>query len=235
MPDALARVEAAIAGLCAAGRGNVCLDADGVLWREDAGDSYWTYALDGGFLLPEQEQAGRAALLAYRRGELLDGEDGASCQAAAEILAGLSEAFVAANTRDFIHAHFRNRMIPQVRDWVRRLQAAGVHCWVVSGTNQWLIRAGAEMFDIPPERVLAIANVVRDGRLTAELRRPFTFRKGKAAAIRAALPRPPEMAFGNTANDIAMLECATRLAVAVEPDEELWKVAEQRGWPVLVL
>jgi phosphoserine phosphatase len=126
-------------------------------------------------------------------------------------------------------------MIPQVRDWVRRLQAAGVHCWVVSGTNQWLIRAGAEMFEIPPERVLAIANVVRHGRLTAELRRPFTFRKGKAAAIRAALPRPPEMAFGNTANDIAMLECATRLAVAVEPDEELRKMAEQRGWPVLAL
>ncbi len=38
------------------------------------------------------------------------------------------------------------------------------------------------------------------------------------------------MAFGNTAQDISMLETATRLAVAVEPDSELLQAAQQRNW-----
>ena len=44
-----------------------------------------------------------------------------------------------------------------------------------------------------------------------------------------------EVAFGNTMNDIPMLEMATRLAVAVEPDAELLALAGKRGWTVLDL
>lgn len=223
----ISRVEKAVAELCAAGRGpgrrNVCFDADGVLWREDVGNAYWVSSMERHILRPKQEAIARKAWEAYCRGELEDGEEGKLAALAARVLQGLREDFVAADSRAFVHKEFPKHIIPEIRDWVRRLESAGVNCWVVSGSHLWIVRAGAELLGIPPERVLAVTVISCNGVLTGNLAQPFPY------------PAAPEMAFGNTAQDISMLETATRLAVAVEPDTGLLEAARQRGWPVLNL
>lgn len=229
----ISRVEKAVAELCAAGRGNVCFDADGVLWREDVGNAYWVSSMERHILRPKQEAIGRKAWEAFCRGELTDGEEGKVAALAARVLQGLREDFVAADSRAFVHKQFPKHIIPEIRDWVRRLESAGVNCWVVSGSHLWIVRAGAELLGIPPERVLAVTVISCNGVLTGNLAQPFPYGNGKAEAIRLRLPAAPEMAFGNTAQDISMLETATRLAVAVEPDAELLEAARVRGWPVL--
>lgn len=215
---------------CGKAGGNVCFDADGVLWRQDAGDSYFRSCLERHILLPEQERVARRAFAAYTQGSLAEDRIAGVC---AEVMQGLSDAFVTADARQFMQAHFRSHLIPEIAAWIARLQAAGVDCWVVSGSNRWFVAAGAEMVGIPATRVLAVSNAVIDGVLTSRIEQPVTFGEGKAEAIRKRLPALPDMAFGNTAQDIPMLNLATRLAVAVEPDRELLAIASSRGWAVL--
>ncbi len=221
-------MEAAVAALA---RGaNVCFDADGVLWREDVGNSYLLSQIERHVLLPEEENEARRAWDAYCRGELEDGRLAALC---ATLMRGLREEFVAADALEFFRRSFTQFIVPKVQEWITRLQARGVNCWVVSGSHRWIVTAGAEVMGIPEERVLAVATAVRDGVLTGDLLHPFPYGPGKAEAIRLRLGRAPEMAFGNTASDIPMLEMATCLAVAVEPDAELARVARERGWAII--
>ncbi len=223
--------ESVIAELCAARRGNVCFDADGVLWREDAGNEYLLSCLERHILKPEQEKIARQGWDDAMSGAIPDSRMAEVC---AEVLQGLEESFVETDARTFMQRRFRGLLIPDIVFWIARLQSAGVKCWAVSGTNQWCVTAGAAMTGIPKERVLAVANVVRRGVLTGELERPIPYGPGKAEAIRARLPSPPEMCFGNSGQDIPMLRLATRLAVAVEPDAALREAAQEAGWTLLL-
>lgn len=233
--SALTRVNDAVAELCAAGRGHVCFDADGVLWREDVANDYMVSCLDRHILRPMQEDIARKAWEALWRGELdIEGETRLAA-ISVEVLQGLREDFVAADCAAFAQKRFAPLLIPETRDWVTRLQTAGVTCWVLSGSLIWGVRAGAALVGIPPERVLAVGTLACNGILTPKLAQPFTYGPGKAEAIRKILPEPPLMAFGNTINDVPMLETATRLAVAIEPDGGLARIAAERDWPVLEL
>lgn len=230
---ALARVNAAVDELCAAGHAQACFDADGVLWREDVGNDYFASCLERHLLRPKQEAVALEALEAWRRGELTDGEEGRLAALAVQVLQGLREQFVASDCAAFVRQRFPPFLIPEIRAWIQRLQTAGIACWVVSGSPVWGVRAGAELVGIPAERVLAVSTVACNGVLTPNLANPFPFGGGKAEAIRALLPEPPALAFGNTVYDVPMLELATSLAVAVEPDADLRSIAGERGWAVL--
>ena len=234
-PSSLARVNAAVAEVCAAGRGHVCLDADGVLWREDVANDYMASCLERHILRPKQEAIAREAWEKYWRGELDREGETRLAAISVEVFQGLHEDFVAADCAAFVQKRFASLLIPEVRDWVARLQTAGATCWVLSGSLIWGVRAGAALVGIPPERVLAVGTLACNGILTPRLAQPFTYGPGKAEAVRQILPEPPIMVFGNTINDVPMLETATRMAVAIEPDAELARIAAERDWPVLEL
>ncbi len=225
----LARVEAAVTKLCARGVGLATFDADGVLWREDAGNSFLLWQIENHRLLPVTESEARHAWEAYSRGALGDLELAVLCAAC---LRGLHEEKVDADARDFFERQFRRHVIPQTQAWARRLEGSGVEVWIVSGSHRWIVAAGARAVGISDERLLAVDVVVRDGLLTPEVRLPVTFGEGKAEAIRQRLGRMPDLAAGNMLSDAPMLELAA-VAVAVEPEPALAELAAERGWPVV--
>lgn len=227
--DGRARVEAVVDQLCARGAGLATFDADGVLWREDAGNSFLLWQIENHCLLPQAERQARYAWDAYRRGLLGDLELAVLC---ATCLRGLPEEKVDADARNFFERHFRRHLLPDTGAWARRLQEAGVEVWIVSGSHRWIVGAGARAVGISDERLLAVDIVVRDGLLTPEVRLPVTFGEGKAEAIHQRLGRRPDLAAGNMLSDAAMLELAA-LAVAVEPEPALAELAAERGWPIV--
>ena len=227
--DGRGRVEAAIDDLCARGSGLATFDADGVLWRGDVGNAFLLWQVENHRLSREAEREAREAWDLYLRDQYGELELAVLCAA---VQRGLPEEQVAADAAAFIQREFAGQIVPEVREWVRRLRAAGVEVWVVSGSHRWLVQAGARLAGIPPDRLLAVENEVRDGVLTAEVKTPVTYAEGKADAIRQHLGRMPDLAAGNTYPDRFMLELA-RLPVAVEPDEALQELARQRGWPVV--
>ena len=223
------RVEAVVAELCARGAGLVTLDADGVLWREDAGSRFLVWQIENNRLPAKAEREARDGWDAHCRGELNDLALAILC---ATCLRGLPEELVEADARNFFERHIRHLIVPETQDWARRLQEAGVAVWVVSGSHRWIVSAGARAVGIPQDRLLAVETVVRDGLLSPEVMLPVPFGVGKAKAIRQRLGRCPDLAAGNMLSDRAMLELA-ELPVAVEPEPALAAFATERGWPVV--
>lgn len=78
---------------------------------------------------------------------------------------------------------------------------------------------------------------VRDGVYTGEPEGPFTYRTGKATAIRAvaaerAIDLGRSYAYSDSESDLPMLELVGH-PVAVNPDSALERAARERGWRVM--
>ena len=102
--------------------------------------------------------------------------------------------------------------------------------WAVSSTNQWVIEAGVQRFDIPPERVLA-ARVELSGGMLMESVIDVPTDEGKVAALARSGVTQPDAVFGNSIHDAAMLATARR-AFPVNPTEALMERSIMAGWQV---
>jgi phosphoserine phosphatase len=132
--------------------------------------------------------------------------------------------------QEFFAAIVEKRIFPEMLPLAHALAAAGSSVWAVSSTNDWVVRAGVRRFGIPAEHVLGASVHIEDGRATGRLVR-VPSGPGKAAAIKEVLRRNVDACFGNSVHDADMLEIAGH-AFAVNPNPDLEKVAQQKGWKV---
>ncbi len=113
-------------------------------------------------------------------------------------------------------------------------RALGRSVFIVSSSPEEVVRPLARHFGV--EDVIATrARVGDDGRYTGELEF-YCAGEGKAQAIREVAAREGidlagSYAYSDSITDLPMLE-AVGNPVAVNPDRELRKVAEERGWQV---
>ena len=78
---------------------------------------------------------------------------------------------------------------------------------------------------------------VRDGRYTGRLEGPFTYRDGKAEALREVaaaegIDLAGSYAYSDSESDLPMLR-AVGHPVAVNPDSELERIARAEGWEIM--
>jgi phosphoserine phosphatase len=104
---------------------------------------------------------------------------------------------------------------------------------VVSSSPEEVVRPVAEHFGV--DGVLATRAEIRDGRFTGELEF-YAYGAGKAEAIRQiaaerGLDLATSYAYSDSITDLPMLE-AVGNPVAVNPDRDLRREAERRGWQV---
>jgi HAD superfamily hydrolase (TIGR01490 family) len=113
-------------------------------------------------------------------------------------------------------------------------RASGRRIYIVSSSPEEVVRPLARHFGV--SGVLATrAEVGADGKYTGELEF-YCYGEGKAQAIREAAQRAGidlsgSYAYTDSSTDLAMLQ-AVGNPVAVNPDRDLRKVAEERGWQV---
>jgi len=207
IPDALAeRVRAA-------GRefpGAMALfDADGTLWREDAGEAFLRHLVSLGWAqLPD----GSDPYEAYERA--VDRDRATGYAYAAQLQAGLEVRRGEAEARRFAAAWVPPRM-------------------VVSASALPIVVAAAPLAGFAGERCRGIEVIVRDGRFTTEVVRPITYAEGKIAALRES--GRIALACGDSlTGDLVMLKTA-QVAVVVAPrsGSPLSEEARRRGWAVL--
>jgi len=113
---------------------------------------------------------------------------------------------------------------------VDELRGKGVDIWAVSSTNNWVIEEGMKRFGIPADRVLAARVQVKDGVVTDTILDVPTD-EGKVASLKRAGVTAPDVVFGNSVHDAAMLAIARR-AFPVNPTPALAERSAQEGWPV---
>jgi phosphoserine phosphatase len=93
-----------------------------------------------------------------------------------------------------------------------------------------VIEEGVRRFDIPAERALAARVEIRDGVVTDTLLDVPTD-EGKVVSLRRAGITAPNVVFGNSVHDAAMLAIARR-AFPVNPTPALLERSSAEGWAV---
>jgi phosphoserine phosphatase len=202
-------------------------DCDGTLWAGDAGEGFFDWELTRGLVSEEIVRWAHPRYADYRAGKVIEDD---MCGEMVTMHRGLSEVQVQQAANQYFEENFVSQIFPEMRELVRRLRESGCDVWAVSSTNEWVIRAGMKHFGIPENRILAAAVEIKNGIVTDRLVRVPTG-AGKPAAIRDAVGKNPDAAFGNSRWDTEMLAMA-RYGFAVNPNPDLEKSARERSWTV---
>jgi HAD superfamily hydrolase (TIGR01490 family) len=127
------------------------------------------------------------------------------------------------------------RLYPRMLELAYEHQDAGRPIFICTAASQEM----AELMAIVLTFDGAVGSVseVVDGHYTGRSGGPFTYREGKAQAIRELAAREDidlaaSWAYSDSESDLPMLRLVGH-PVAVNPDAELGRVARQEGWEVL--
>lgn len=214
-------------------------DCDGTLWAGDSGAKFLYWELKRGLLPRAVAEWIRPRYNEYLAGRVSE-ED--ICGEMVTIHNGLREQELWTAAEEFFAQDVADAVFPDMLELTARLRDTGCDLWAVSSTNEWVVRAGTRRFGIPDEHVLAACIHCENGVATGRLRRVPTG-ADKAVAIRECIPGciPTDgansgtglldAAFGNSIHDAAMLALAPH-AFAINPNQDLQQIAQQRGWHV---
>lgn len=124
---------------------------------------------------------------------------------------------------------------PQMLEVAYRHQDAGRPVYIVTAASQEIaaLLAHVLVFD----GGIGARSEVRDGVYTGKPDGPFTYREGKAVAIREVAEREgydlaESWAYSDSESDLPMLRVVGH-PVAVNPDAELARVAREEGWETM--
>jgi HAD superfamily hydrolase (TIGR01490 family) len=127
------------------------------------------------------------------------------------------------------------RLYPQMLDVAWRHQDAGRRVYIVTAASQEIadLLATVLVFD----GGIGARSEVRDGVYTGRPDGPFTYRDGKAEAIRQVAAREEidlgdSWAYSDSESDLPMLRVVGH-PVAVNPDAALARVAREEGWEIM--
>lgn len=202
-------------------------DCDGTLWEGDAGYGFMEWTLAHGLVSRNVSDWIDSRYRLYKSGSV---SELTICGEMVQMYNGLREAEMRKAAVDFFHSQIAPTIFPEMRDLVHSLQSAGAEVWAVSSTNDWVIKEALLGFNIPASRILAVRVEVKAGIVTEKLIDVPTD-EGKAASLRRMGVHRPDVVFGNSIHDAAMLEMAA-CPFAVNPSAQLLEVAERNHWPV---
>ena len=200
-------------------------DCDGTLWDGDAGLGFMNWSLEEGLVSRSTSDWIDTRHRAYRAGTVSEAQ---ICGEMVQIYAGLREKELRAAAARYVNEFVLPRAFPEIEALVAALRKQGAALWAVSSTNKWVIAEGVRGFGIPEERILAAEVAVVDGLITSTLVDVPTD-EGKATALRRVGLDRPDVVFGNSIHDQAMLEIAAN-AFAINPSPALLQAAVGRGW-----
>jgi HAD superfamily hydrolase (TIGR01490 family) len=114
-------------------------------------------------------------------------------------------------------------------------QDAGRPAYIVTAASQELAESLARVLVF--DGGLGMRSEIRDGVYTGRADGPFTYREGKAVAIRELAERKgidlsASYAYSDSESDLPMLR-AVGHPVAVNPDSELERIAREEGWRIM--
>ena len=124
------------------------------------------------------------------------------------------------------------RVIPEMRDLVSKLRAAGFDVWVIDDVPQPVLAASTLDYGVDPSRAYGVQNSTDGARMGADVLRPVPTRGGKTEVVQSLLGRPADLVIGRDAADFDVLAYGDGLRIALDADPELVKKAGERGWLV---
>lgn len=202
-------------------------DCDGTLWDGDSGYDFMVWSIEEGLVSRNASDWIDSRYRLYRAGQV---SELAMCGEMVQIYDGLREVEMRKTAAAFFQSRFAGKIFPEMRSLVASLSDRGAEIWVVSSTNNWVIEEGVRGFGVPATRVISARVEVVGGVVTSKLLDVPTG-EGKAQSLVKAGVTAPDVVFGNSIHDAAMLEIA-RQAYPVNPTAALQEIAAEHGWRI---
>jgi phosphoserine phosphatase len=200
-------------------------DCDGTLWFGDSGMKFLYWEIEQGLISTEVAQWIMQRYDEYLAGKVSEDD---MCGEMVQIHRGIGEKKIREFAARFATSNVVPHIFPEMRTLVELLHRRRTEVWAVSSTNNWVIEEAVKSLGIPAERVLAVRVGIENG-VASDRLGEMTSGPGKASALKGALSRRLDVSFGNSIFDLEMLELA-RSPFPVNPNEDLQKIAEKRGW-----
>jgi phosphoserine phosphatase len=203
-------------------------DCDGTLWSGDAGSGFMRWTVDRNILSPAAIAQLDLRYRAYLAGQVSELE---ICGDMVAIYAGLTEQQMRTAAAEFFATQIEPNIFPELRSLIAELQSGGTEIWAVSSTCNWVIEEGVRRFNIPASRVLSARVAINSSGLVTDRLLDVPTDEGKVAALARVGVTAPDIVFGNSIHDAAMLQIAHR-AFPVNPTPALLERSSAEGWPV---
>ena len=205
-------------------------DCDGTLWEGDSGEGFMRWTMRRGIVPAELATGINRRYADYKAGRV---NEETMCGEMVTMYAGLQVSALEAAAQTFVQENVVPYAYLEMMGLISKLIETGCNVWLVSSTNEWVIRAASQHLHLDPSRVIAAAAHVERGVVTNRLIRVPTD-EGKAEALRElVLPRYAsgqiDVVFGNSIHDAAMLKMAAH-PFAINPTAELQRIATAEGW-----
>ncbi len=152
-----------------------------------------------------------------------------------ELTKGWDKERVSALVRETLAEIIDPIIFAEALELIEEHRAAERRIYIVSSSAEEIVKPLAEYIGVP--NVIATrATIDAEGRYSGELEF-YAYAEGKREAIleeaqKMGIDLSASYAYSDSATDLPMLE-AVGHPHAVNPDKELRKVAEERGWPIL--
>lgn len=194
-------------------------DADGTLWDNDAGNSFFDYEIDNKLVpLPPEP---------WKHVYAIKDQD---ARKAFLWLAQIHKGVPLKTVRQWAQESFDKKKgivcFPAIKNLISYLQSKKVEVFVVTASVKWAVEPCVAQLGIPFENVLGIQTKVENGVITDIQDGPITYREGKAEILLQKNNNVrPILSCGNTMGDYWMLDISThvQLAVRTESHEILFK------------
>jgi len=200
-------------------------DCDGTLWSGDSGVGFMEWSIEQGLVSRSTADWIDTRHRAYQVGTV---SEVTICGEMVQIYAGLREQELRTAAVRYVQEFVPSRFFVEMVELVDELRHSGVELWSVSSTNKWVVSEGVRALGIPEEHVLAAEVRVEDGLITPEIVDVPTG-AGKAVSLKRVGLGRPDVVFGNSVHDLAMLEIA-RHPFPVNPSPALLAAVVKNGW-----
>lgn len=137
----------------------------------------------------------------------------------------------------FMDQVIRPMMLPKALALIEKHREAGDRLLIITATNRFIIEPIVHSLGI--DEFLATEPETINGRITGKIVGTPTFREGKVQRLNTWLDDNNETLSGSyfysdSINDLPLLQKVAN-PVAVDPDENLRQVAEEKGWDTISL
>lgn len=210
-------------------------DLDNTLLSTDSDHAWGEFLLEQGAVDAVAYQAANERFMADYNAGTLDID--AFLEVALKPLADNSPEQLAAWHQQFMVSKIEPHILPKAEELIARHRTRGHTLLIITATNQFITGPIAERLGI--DHLIAVQPEMVDGHYTGKVDGIPSFREGKVARLEQWLEHQ-EMTldgawfYSDSHNDLPLLEQVDH-PVAVDPDDTLREIAEQRQWRIMSL
>ncbi|CAO1662122.1 HAD family hydrolase [Vreelandella indica] len=210
-------------------------DLDNTLLSIDSDHAWGEFLLEQGAVDPvAYREANERFMADYNAGTL---DMAAFLKMALKPLADNSPEQLSAWHQQFMASKIEPNILPKAEELLARHRTKGDTLLIITATNRFITAPIAERLGV--DHLIAVNPEVEQGRYTGRVSGTLSYREGKVTRLEQWL-KDQDLSmegawfYSDSHNDLPLLEIVEH-PVAVDPDDTLRNVAEERQWRIMTL